>query len=1081
MTKPHLEALKADAAVSAEHKELLQLMERARARERRLARAEAGRASLALLLAATPPLLLLANRAPGAAALCFALVLLLCATGFVLLGPVRAARRTRDGGALAARLAKLAGGGVLEPGLLPALELGAALGGPAGDRPPFSRELAEAHLARIARAARSLDLGALFPERRALLAGRLLLCSAGAALILTATLWGPIRGGAARLLDQGAAPQGGAKSARTAEPVTGELRLTYRYPAYTRLPDKEVTSSSGELSAPRGTQVRLSTRADREVARALIASGEATFQLEVAGLRDLSGTLLIDRAGSYRFRYFDARGRALVEGPPIPISIEQDAAPTAELIAPGDELEVEPTSTVALRYDAKDDYGLSEVALVYRLPGAARTERVLLQRPPDAARRASADYQWNLVSLGLMAGDRVTYYIEALDNDDVSGHKSGVSRTQLLAVYSEAEKNRALLAKVTEVWERLLLALADRLEAPERAGEKGRTLDEAKRGASTDQRVEALADELSDLANGLAGDMLKHKVKRVNPLAPALTNVARELRAKVLSTKGARAELLKLWSSNPPPAANTLLPHHRRLDRALTSEVQEEERSILYLESLLDQQRIEDLVELSKELASKRRELGGLLEQYAAAPDEAARDRIEAELARLKERVGELLSRMAELSKEISDEHVNAEAMKEMSDAQQMVSSFDQIQDHLEQGKVDEAMKELEKLGQMLESLEQNLQRASGDFRANELGAMGQKLQEFSSGLDQVAQQQQQLYDSTQALRASMRKELEQKTGDKLIEKLRALVKQAYTAMEELGALDASRPIAIGNGQPLYFAYQEQIARAIREQLTNLDLALEVRDLVQAHEAALRALAQTNQLVSDLNQREAEELSYTPELLRAMGRKAGESARQAKSARRAIPPEQRVVEELEKLLAPDPSSMKAGDRERMAQLGREQQALQQRAEQLRQQMEQLNSELPLFGPEAQQMMQGAAERMGNAGQRLQGRDPTGAAAEERAALDQLTQLREGLEQQQGGSGGGPPIPWPWMAKAPRPGQGQGTGQGGTQNADEKVQLPGAEEHQSPEEYRREVMDAMKQSSPERYREQVKRYYEEIVK
>ena len=33
----------------------------------------------------------------------------------------------------------------------------------------------------------------------------------------------------------------------------------------------------------------------------------------------------------------------------------------------------------------------------------------------------------------------------------------------------------------------------------------------------------------------------------------------------------------------------------------------------------------------------------------------------------------------------------------------------------------------------------------------------------------------------------------------------------------------------------------------------------------------------------------------------------------------------------------------------------------------------------------------------------------------------------------------------------------------------------------PEEYRKDILDAMKQGAPEKYKDQVKRYYEEIVK
>jgi hypothetical protein len=46
---------------------------------------------------------------------------------------------------------------------------------------------------------------------------------------------------------------------------------------------------------------------------------------------------------------------------------------------------------------------------------------------------------------------------------------------------------------------------------------------------------------------------------------------------------------------------------------------------------------------------------------------------------------------------------------------------------------------------------------------------------------------------------------------------------------------------------------------------------------------------------------------------------------------------------------------------------------------------------------------------------------------------------------------------------------------------EKVELPDEDAFQAPKEFRKDLLDAMKQGAPERYREQVKRYYEELVK
>ena len=44
-----------------------------------------------------------------------------------------------------------------------------------------------------------------------------------------------------------------------------------------------------------------------------------------------------------------------------------------------------------------------------------------------------------------------------------------------------------------------------------------------------------------------------------------------------------------------------------------------------------------------------------------------------------------------------------------------------------------------------------------------------------------------------------------------------------------------------------------------------------------------------------------------------------------------------------------------------------------------------------------------------------------------------------------------------------------------------VRIPGADESTAPRAWRQELMDAMKEKAPERFRDEVRRYYEELVK
>jgi hypothetical protein len=59
----------------------------------------------------------------------------------------------------------------------------------------------------------------------------------------------------------------------------------------------------------------------------------------------------------------------------------------------------------------------------------------------------------------------------------------------------------------------------------------------------------------------------------------------------------------------------------------------------------------------------------------------------------------------------------------------------------------------------------------------------------------------------------------------------------------------------------------------------------------------------------------------------------------------------------------------------------------------------------------------------------------------------------------------------------------GMDMGGPGNADtwRKVEIPGPDEYEPPEAFRKALLEGMKDAVPEIYRQQVRRYYEELVK
>jgi hypothetical protein len=180
-----------------------------------------------------------------------------------------------------------------------------------------------------------------------------------------------------------------------------------------------------------------------------------------------------------------------------------------------------------------------------------------------------------------------------------------------------------------------------------------------------------------------------------------------------------------------------------------------------------------------------------------------------------------------------------------------------------------------------------------------------------------------------------------------------------------------------------------------------------------------------------------------------------------------------VNQALQQLFPPAGSMMSEQDQQRLRQLSEEQQKLERRAQGLQQRMEEMSEMASLFDEDATQQMEQVGQRMGEAAQRMQQRDPARGYGEQQAALEQLQRFQQQMREAQRQRGKGKGLPFPMMAGR--------TGSTGVANSRENVEIPDENQYQAPKEFRKDLLDAMKQGAPEKYKEQVKRYYEELVR
>ncbi|MBL8953470.1 MAG: DUF4175 family protein [Myxococcaceae bacterium] len=907
--------------------------------------------------------------------------------------------------------------------VLAAVELAKAL----GQRQDFSPELARAFLRQLdAKSAVANPLAAVDRSqvRRAgvVLAVSLVVCAA-----LGVTQRYRIRAGLE--LAFSSTPQ----AATIREPITGDVELTYRYPAYTGLQSRTVAGTNGEVTAPAGTEVVLKTRADRDIEAAAIEVDGKQLPLKLNGRRDLEGSFVVDKATHYHFVFLD--GRAVeAEGPDVPVRVEADAPPTVSLSAPADQLEVDnDKQSVTVKYEASDDYGLSQLELVYRAQG----NEVAVPLQHDDGRSTRGEYRWDIGALHLVPGQRVEYYVKGTDNDEVSGKKSGVSRTQTLKLYSASEHRRDALKKAEALWERYVLHLADRMESQDRAPDKTPTL------IAGNAVIDAQGNQLGLDSSHLAQELAKER-DAPTELITGLQNAGGALQRDVSQSTLARTQYIRLSKSTQTKQFS------QQLSRVISQEIKSTEQSVLYLESLLDRVKMKDLKELAEQLKKDRRELAELLEKMKQSPNDADKQKLLDQISALRERMDQLSQRMAELAQGIRDEFMNSEALKEMAE-DSSGNQLDEIEKLVREGKLEEAMAKLQEMSMQMDDMLSDLEAAEDQSEQNQDPELAKKFDEFQKNLDQVTKEQEQLSEKTRAMRDKSRQAMKEQLARRGEEVKQRVLEQAQALKASLQSLDSD----------MMSSRAEKPREAALQDLSHLESALKADDFDLAAEAARDLAEQTQQLYEQGDgQRRQDELFGNPPDVRKKSQQLAEKLRG--DAQKA----DNIERQLESLFPQGSQQLSESDKQQLEGQSQSQRQLEKRAQSLQQQMDEIQQRAPVFDGETEQQLERARQSMDQATQRLGGKEPGKGYAEQQGALEALKGLQQSMQQQSPGKRRMP------MPIGRRPSQ---------SSKHEKVEIPDEDPSRAPRELRKDVMDAMKQGAPERYKDQVKRYYEELVK
>ncbi|GDX81890.1 hypothetical protein LBMAG42_37010 [Deltaproteobacteria bacterium] len=656
--------------------------------------------------------------------------------------------------------------------------------------------------------------------------------------------------------------------------------------------------------------------------------------------------------------------------------------------------------------------------VVLEVTRAGAVSEVPLRTPLDLPRAVSDTSDFSAAELGLAAGDSVKVRIGAWDNDEVSGSKPGWSAVFTLEVLGANGSGAQRTALRSAFFEALLPALADFVVDAAPAADEG---DAARRWAEGAEQRYAAFDDVSQASIGLGAQTFEARlVKNVNSPRRDLLAFARGLPPGKIVGKDA-ATLTLLQETNL---------------RAL-------EMAVWTLDKIARATAYRELMELVKVMAGEAAELRDDLAGLNPAQALARLDM----LARLKAQVDGKVTKLDQGSMRSFLQSRGLELDGAMAAARRALSAGKDEQARVEMARVADL------LAEMAGGVEEAQKRGSGggDELEKDIKALSKELEDLGAAQSELA-----------ARTESARREHGQSLDDGL------------AAWKEVDRLAAEAERAMGEKSLQGVKGARSVASAVDDaahDVSGLDDSVRARDTRTAldrAEDAQRSIERARTRVQS-------------------GARSGQvDPAAAASAERALQQAQRATDAAVAKLQELAEAQSAGSpelAEELRSLSGDQGELADRAQKVSDHARKVARSLPADASELEQAAEEGAEEAQRGADAMQDGDAMGAAGAQSAAQSAFERAQDALQQAlqdmsemnqagQGGQGG---------EEAQKPGERNGGAQGQDGEGRQEVSIPAPEEFETPEAYRKALLEGMQGVVPEAYRATNRRYYEELVR
>ncbi|MEX1137249.1 MAG: hypothetical protein WEB89_10135 [Balneolales bacterium] len=227
-------------------------------------------------------------------------------------------------------------------------------------------------------------------------------------------------------------------------PRFGSLTATLTPPAYTGIDDKESTYPFSGIEAYPGSELLIEAETNKELIMGQLIrhSSKDTLGLMPDDENRVIRKLNISGKDSLSFIMKDKFGLTNSNPYAFEVLALQDERPFVGILQPDRQLSIRNPEELQVSYEIEDDFGFTSVDLHFKLNKAYVDQPVTgsIDLPVPKGSGSLDRHDWNLSELDLRSLDKMEYWIEATDNDEVSGYKTSRSESHFLNIQSLADQ-----------------------------------------------------------------------------------------------------------------------------------------------------------------------------------------------------------------------------------------------------------------------------------------------------------------------------------------------------------------------------------------------------------------------------------------------------------------------------------------------------------------------------------------------------------------------------------------------------------------------------------------------------------------